>query len=78
MLTVYDVMILLQPDGNEPAQRSFPQRGLAFDFGSMPVPVDAIAYTQEEWAHLETASPRFYATLTQESIWVWRGTGSKV
>lgn len=66
-----DVMILLQSDGNDITQRPFHQRGLAFDFSSIPVPVDAIAYTLEEWAHLETTSPRFYETLTQESIWVW-------
>ncbi len=73
-----DVIILLQSDGNEPAHRPFHQRAVAFDFGFIPVPVDAIAYTQEEWAHLETASPRFYKTLTQEAIWVWRGSGSNV
>ncbi len=67
-----DVILLLQPDQNEPAQRPFHQRGLAFDFRSIPVPIDAIAYTLREWANLKAGSPKFYETLTQESIWVWR------
>ena len=72
-----DVIILLQSDRHELAQRPFHERTATFNFGSIPVPVDAIAYTPEEWALLETVSPRFYHTLTQETVWVWREIASQ-
>ncbi len=72
-----DVVILLQSDKNESEQCSFPERRLAFDFGSIPVPVDAIVYTLEEWTNSKIASPKFYKTLIQETTWVWQGADFK-
>jgi len=68
-----DVIMLLHPNANEIAQRPFEQRGLAFDFCAIPVPVDVIVYTLEEWTRLEIVSPKFYKTLRLELIWVWSG-----
>lgn len=72
-----DVIVLLQSGRDEPEQHPFSKRRLAFDFGLIPVPVDVIVYTLEEWENLEMTSPKFYKTLIQESTWVWQKVAFK-
>ena len=47
----------------------FARRALAFDTISLPVPVDLLVYTAEEWAEL-TRRPGFARTADAEAIWV--------
>lgn len=60
-----DVVIVLD-SSNHP----FHQRAIAFDFSSIPVPVEAVIYTSEEWDQLEAHSPRFYQLLRDKAVWV--------
>lgn len=48
----------------------FHQRSHQWDFLSLPVPVEALIYTEIEWQQLATKQPRFYHTLLRETIWI--------
>lgn len=60
-----DVVILLA-ESSEP----FECRANAWDFYSIPVPVEAQVYTLEEWQRLPERLPRFYRTLMKETCWL--------
>lgn len=48
-----------------------PRRGAEFDTTSLPVPVDLIVYTVEEWQALRRARSRFYETARREAVWLY-------
>jgi hypothetical protein len=50
----------------------FERRAADWDLTGLPVPTDALVYTEEEWRRLDPAS-RFARTLAQEVVWVWPG-----
>lgn len=52
------------------ADLPFARRPAAWDLTRLPVPADALVYTEEEWRRLEPAS-RFARVLTREVVWVW-------
>jgi hypothetical protein len=74
--TFPDISPATSPEIAMQVNPSFHQRSLSFDFQIIPVPVDAIAYTQAEWAKLASTSPRFYQTLCDETVWVWQRSES--
>ncbi len=53
-------------------QLPFEQRALEWDTSTMPVPVDLLIYTQEEWNNMAEAGGRFYRTIHQEAVWVFQ------
>jgi hypothetical protein len=48
----------------------FERRAADWDLTGLPVPADALVYTEDEWRRLHPAS-RFARTLAQEVVWVW-------
>lgn len=48
------------------------RRGADFDTTSLPVPVDLIVYTADEWRELRRTGARFYRVATGEGIWLHR------
>lgn len=48
----------------------FWQRAMNWDFRSIPVPVELLVYTLTEWQQLSDRQPRFWQTLTQETVWL--------
>lgn len=63
-----DVVIILT-DSAVP----FSRRGAEFDTTSLPVPVDLIVYTAEEWQALRRSRTRFYDVACKEAIWLYDG-----
>lgn len=60
-----DVIVILSA-----SDLPFIQRTTQWDFLTIPVPVEAQIYTWSEWQQLAVNQPRFYHTLTQESVWL--------
>ena len=56
----------------EESERPFWQRSLDFDLGSLPVPAEALIYTQAEWEAMGGRSRRFYETARRETVWVYK------
>jgi predicted nucleotidyltransferase len=54
------------------ASAPFERRAADWDLTGLPVPADALVYTEEEWHRLDPAS-RFARTLAREVVWVWPG-----
>ena len=52
------------------ADLPFARRPVAWDLTRLPVPVDSLVYTQDEWRGLDPAS-RFTRVLAREVVWVW-------
>jgi len=52
------------------ADLPFARRAVAWDLTRLPVPVDSLVYTQDEWRGLDPAS-RFTRVLAREVVWVW-------
>ena len=52
------------------ADLPFARRAVAWDLTRLPVPVDSLVYTQDEWRGLDPAS-RFARVLAREVVWVW-------
>lgn len=48
----------------------FERRAAAWDTTEIPVPVDLLVYTEEEWEAMDPAG-RFRRTLDQETVWVY-------
>ncbi len=48
----------------------FARRPAAWDLTRLPVPADALVYTEEKWQRLDPAS-RFARTLAREVVWAW-------
>jgi len=61
-------VILVVRDADLP----FGERGASWDLTSLPVPTDALVYTEPEWddAILRRAD-RFARVLAQETVWVY-------
>lgn len=60
-----DVIVIVK-DSNQPFER----RAVEWDLTELPVPVDLLVYTEEEWRSLPRQG-RFYLTVMAEGIWVW-------
>lgn len=58
------VLIIAQSD------LPFEQRAAAWDTTSLPVPVDLLVYTLDEWQNLPRDS-RFVQVVEREARWVW-------
>lgn len=54
----------------EKADEPFARRGIAWDTTDLPVPVDLMVYTLEEWQGLDPAS-RFARTVHESALWVY-------
>lgn len=48
----------------------FWRRSLEWDTLSLPVPIDLLVYTQEEWQNLLKQETRFSRTIENETVWV--------
>lgn len=55
----------------EHCKQPFWQRSLEIDITDLPVPVDILVYTQEEWQAMASQAGRFYRTVEQEAQWVY-------
>ena len=60
-----DVLIIVKS-----SDKAFERRGLDWDVAELPVPVDVLVYTKDEWESLRKQG-RFHSTVTQEIIWVY-------
>jgi predicted nucleotidyltransferase len=61
-----DLILIVQE-----SQVPFWQRALEWDTLGLPVPVDILVYTQEEWKDMGRQGERFYQTIQKEAIWVY-------
>lgn len=61
-------IVVIVTESNLPFER----RSNAWDFSSIPVPVEAHVYTTHEWQQLPERQPRFYRTPMQEMRWLKR------
>ncbi len=52
------------------ADLPFGRRAAAWDLTWLPVPADALVYSEDEWRRLDPAS-RFVRMLAREVVWVW-------
>jgi uncharacterized protein len=48
----------------------FERRGVFWDTGEIPVPVDLLIYTEREWNCIPEES-RFYQTIIREAVWIF-------
>jgi uncharacterized protein len=60
-------LILVLDSSDEPFER----RAAEWDTTSLPVPVDLLVYTEEEWRELDRER-RFTKVLEKETVWVWK------
>ena len=51
--------------------KSFTERLPEWDVTHLPVPTDILVYTEKEWQRLPQTQPKFFATLTRETVWVF-------
>ena len=56
----------------------FEHRNLSWDTSPLPVPADLLVYTEKEWRSLQKKSGRFAATLSRETIWVYKTKNSNI
>jgi uncharacterized protein len=49
----------------------FEKRGRDWDFCHLPVPVDLVVYTQEEWRFLQERDEDFIRMLNREVVWIY-------
>ncbi|RDV81830.1 nucleotidyltransferase domain-containing protein [Ammonifex thiophilus] len=54
----------------------FERRGVEWDTTQLPVPVDLLVYTEEEWKELLGSGSRFARVLREETVWVHPDTTS--
>ena len=50
----------------------FWQRSLEFDVLSLPLPVDLLVYTQDEWQEMAARGERFWREVEAEAVWVYQ------
>jgi len=55
----------------------FWQRPRQWDVLGLPVPVDLLVYTQEEWQSLVEGGERFPQTVEKEAVWVYQQVDQK-
>ena len=53
------------------ADQPFWRRSLEWDTLDLPVPVDLLVYTQEEWQNLVKQGGLFARTVREETVWVY-------
>lgn len=53
------------------SNKSFIKRLPEWDTTTLPVPTDILVYTEEEWERLPQTNTKFFATLTQEAVWIF-------
>ena len=64
-------LVVVMDAVDEPLER----RAARFDTTELPVPVDLLVYTAEEWERLASGSRRFVEAIRHETVWVVeRGT----
>jgi predicted nucleotidyltransferase len=61
-----DVIVILK-DSDAP----FEKRGLKWDLSKLPVPVDLLIYTIDEWIRLKEESSYFIKRLRREVKWIF-------
>lgn len=61
-----DVVVVI-----EHANQPFEKRTLEWDTTALPVPVDLLIYTRQEWDNLDKQS-LFYRTIMSECIWIYQ------
>ncbi|MBI4492448.1 MAG: nucleotidyltransferase domain-containing protein [Chloroflexi bacterium] len=54
----------------ERSDQPFARRAAAWDVADLPVPVDLLVYTLDEWRSL-CAEGRFGQALSQETVWIY-------
>lgn len=55
----------------------FWRRSLEWDVLDLPVPVDLLVYTQEEWANLLEQGTHFSHMVEKETTWVYPPEGTE-
>jgi HEPN domain-containing protein len=55
----------------ESSEEPFWRRALDFNFKEIPVPVDFLVYTQQEWYEMAMQPDLFYRTVQSEAAWVY-------
>jgi hypothetical protein len=61
-----DVIIIV-----EETRTPFLQRALEWDLIGLPVPVDLVVYTREEWGKMVEQGERFAGMVEAEAVWVF-------
>lgn len=61
-----DLIIILKN-----SDKTFEQRPLKWDLTRLPVPAEAIFYTQAEWRSLLDQKSRFAVRLADETVWLY-------
>jgi predicted nucleotidyltransferase len=56
----------------EQSQAPFWQRASDLELTGFPVPTEALVYTADEWLTLADERGRFFRTIEQEGVWVYR------
>lgn len=49
----------------------FHERSAEWDTGQIPVPVDLLVYTMEEYERIKAGNLRFYKNIQNETVWVY-------
>lgn len=57
-------------------EQPFWRRSLEIDCARLPVPVDLLIYSQEEWQAMAARGERFYRMVAHEVTWVYDGPDS--
>lgn len=53
------------------SKEPFGERSLGSDILDIPVSVDLLVYTADEWRSLEKFNAKFYKTIMEEAVWVY-------
>lgn len=61
-----DLIVIL-----ESSKQPYLSRTLDYEVARIPVPVDVLLYTHQEWQELADQGGRFYQTVEREAIWVY-------
>ena len=56
----------------EQSEEPFWNRASELDLGGFPVPTEGIVYTASEWRALAEERGRFFRTVEQEGVWLYR------
>jgi len=56
----------------EQSDKPFWKRASEFDLGGFPVPAEGMVYTADEWRVLGNERGRFFQTVEQEAVWLYR------
>ena len=62
-----DLILIVEQSG-----QPFWQRSLEWDVTRLPVPVDLLVYTQDEWLYMVEEDRRFAREVEAEAVWVYR------